>query len=245
MRAHAGRLERVERGADPVEQPLVVVPRPAHEALQPREVRVFHAGLDQRAVHEREQLDRFGVAERVEVEMLAQDLPLRRSPGRAGGGRRAGFAGGTGSRRPSLVPMLLHEGSRARGRSRARRRAAWRSCCARGSVAAARRRGACTRGRSHSRVRVPAQPRATLQRLVEHADAIEQLPADQRGRRDLRRHHAAGRSGPDGRGVELGAEELVAHARRRGRAAGSPASAASCTSSFELVQRSSESQNAT
>ena len=74
--AHACRLERVERGAHPVEQPLVVVPRTAHEALQPREVRVFHAGLDQRAVHEREQLDRVGIAERVEVEMLAQDLPL-------------------------------------------------------------------------------------------------------------------------------------------------------------------------
>ncbi len=75
-RRDPGRVERVERRADRVEQDQVVVPRSSHDTLEAREVLVVDTRVDQRAVQEREHPHRVGFPKRVEVELLAQDLPV-------------------------------------------------------------------------------------------------------------------------------------------------------------------------
>ena len=71
QRVDVGRGERVQRGRDPPEPQLVVVPRLPPHAPKPREIGGMPRALvDERAGHQRQEVHRPTVPERVEVDLF-------------------------------------------------------------------------------------------------------------------------------------------------------------------------------
>ena len=65
-------FERVQDGRKRPEPELVVVPRLAVDATQSREIGIVRPFVDECAVHEREEVQRLAVPERVEIDLLAR-----------------------------------------------------------------------------------------------------------------------------------------------------------------------------